>query len=113
MIEGNAAHIGLVRRKRLQRTQVRGAFGQDDIAGIDERLRDKIERFLRTARNHDFGGLTAHPDIAHEIAEHLLRLHAAIGRTVLKGNGAIVFGCRPHGLLDGARWKQRHIGHAA
>ena len=113
VIEGDAADIRLVGRERLQRAEVGGAFGQHDVARIDERLGDEVERLLRARGDHDVLRLGAHADVAHEVAEHALRLYAAIGGAVLQRHGALIVARRAGGLADGRVRQKRHVGHAA
>ena len=113
VVEGDAADVGLVGGKRLQRAQVRGAFGQHDVARIDERLGDQVERLLRARGDHDVLRLHAHADVAHEVAEHPLRFHAAVGGAVLQRHGPLVVARRARSLADGRMRQQRDVGHAA
>ena len=112
IIEGNRADVGLVGRKRLQRAEVRGAFGDDDIAGIAERLRNEVECFLGACRDDDVFWLVPDAEVANEIAEHLRRFEQAVCAAVLERNGLIV-DCRFCSLAHGALGQKRHVGHAA
>ena len=112
IVEGNRADVGLVSRESLQRTEVRGTLGDDDVAGVAERLRNEIERLLSTRRNDDVLGLVPDAEVANEVAEHLRRFEQAVRATVLERNGLIV-DCRFGRLAHGALGQKRYVGHAA
>ena len=113
VVERDAADVGLVGAERLERAQVGGAFRQHDVAGVQKRLGNEVERFLSARGDHDVLGLGAHADVAHEVAEHLLRLHAAVGGAVLQRHGTLVVARGARGRADGGVRQQRHVGHAA
>lgn len=110
VVERDAADVGLVGAERLERAQVGGAFRQHDVAGVQKRLGNEVERFLSARGDHDVLGLGAHADVAHEVAEHLLRLHAAVGRAVLQRHDALVVAGGAGGRADGGVGQQRHVG---
>ena len=51
LVQRNGDEVRLVAAERLDRAEVRRAFDDDDVARIDERLGDQLERLDRAARD--------------------------------------------------------------
>ena len=53
LVHGDGDDVGLEAAERHDRADVRRPLDDDGIAAIEERLRDELERFDRTARDHE------------------------------------------------------------
>ena len=73
VVHRHAADLGLVRRERLQRADVGGALGDDDVAGVQERLGEQVERLLGAGGDEQVARLEAHADLGHEVGDELAR----------------------------------------
>jgi hypothetical protein len=64
VVHRHAADLGLVRRERLQGADVGRALGDDDVAGIEERLAEQIERLLSAGGDRDVVGRASRTPIS-------------------------------------------------
>jgi hypothetical protein len=61
LVERHALHPRLVRGERLKSTDVGGPFGDHDVAGVEEDLRQEVEALLGARGDDDVGGAEPHP----------------------------------------------------
>ncbi len=115
LVEGNGADIGLEGGEGLQRPQIGGALGDDDVARVDEGLGDEREGLLGPRCNENLVSLHANAQIAHHIGEHGPQAGQAVGGAVLQrhGPGLGTFHRGQHGAAHVLLRQKRHGGHAA
>jgi hypothetical protein len=115
LVEGDGADIGLEGGEGLQRPQIGGALGDDDVTGIDEGLGYEREGLLGPRCNENLVSLHANAQIAHHIGEHGPQAGQTVGGAVLQrhGPGLGTFHRGQHGAAHVFFGQERHGGHAA
>ena len=76
--------VSLVGPEGPQCADVRGGFGQDDVAWVDEDLGDEVEGLLRTGGDGDVVGMAAYAVGPHDLGDHLPQFGVALPRAVLE-----------------------------
>ena len=79
--------LGLIRAEDRNRTGVRRRLGDHDIAGVDQRLRDQVDRLLASGGDDQVVEVRVHSLGPHQLADALLGLREALGRSVLERLG--------------------------
>ena len=91
--------LGLERPEDDHGGDVARSLGEDDIAGIEEQLGDQLERVLRSGGHDDVVDARMDSLERHDIEDLLSQPRAALARSVLKGDRALL----AHRALDGGR----------
>jgi hypothetical protein len=86
LVERHRNHLGLEAAEGHDRAQIRRPFDHHDVAAVEERLADKLERLDRAARDQQLvvGGTPALQDL-EPAGERVERSGEPAGRRVLEG----------------------------
>ena len=87
-------------------------LGDHDVAGIDQRLADQVDRLLAAGGDDDVVGVGIHALGAHHLADALPGLGEAFGGAVLKRLGRRLLRDPRHLRGEALRWEGRGVGKA-
>jgi hypothetical protein len=102
--------VGLRGLEDAERSDVGGAFGQHDVARVQEESGDQVERLLAADGDHDIirrgatGGVDA--GVGHHLTDPLAQLRGALAEAVLQGGGAVFGGDPAQHLADSVQRKR-------
>ena len=78
-------HLGLVAAEDGNRARVGRRLADDDVARVDQRLGDEVDRLLAAGGDEHIVGVGQHPLRAHHLEDAVLGLLEALRRPVLQG----------------------------
>ena len=76
--------LGLVGPKRSESADIRRSLSQDDVAWIDEDLRNEIESLLGSGGHDDVVGMAANAVRTHDLNDHLAQFLGPLTGTILE-----------------------------
>ena len=106
-------HVGLVAAEDRHRARVGRRLADDDVAGIDERLADEVDRLLAAGGDDHVLGVGKHPLGRHHLEDAVLGLLEALGRPVLERLGGRALGDPRHLRGEAAGREGRGVRQAA
>ena len=71
-VHGDLYDVGLVGAEGRHRTRVGRTFGDDHVAGVDQRLAHEIDDLLAARGDEHLVGLDGHPLSVHDLHDALL-----------------------------------------
>ena len=105
--------LGLVAAEDRHRAGVGRRLADDDVAGIDQRLADQVDRLLAAGGDDHVVGVGQHPLGAHHLDDAVDRLGEALGRPVLERLGGRLLRDPRHLRGEGLGREGRGVGQAA
>jgi hypothetical protein len=102
----------LVRTEHPERAHVARRLREDDVARVDEELRDEVEGLLRPGGRHDVVDRAADPFDCHDLEDLLAKLGNSLTRAVLQGNSALLSHHSLHCRGDQVVRQRRHERHS-
>ena len=101
--------VGLVGGERRDRAGVGRRLGDDDVAGIDERLADEVDDLLAAGRDEDVGGVDLRALRGHHLDDRLAHAPEPLGGRVLQRLGRRLGGDAAHELGEQLRREARRV----
>ena len=101
-VQRDVDDVGLVGAEHAEGTDVARGLRDDDVAGVDEEARHKVQGLLGTCRDDDVVGVRLDPLETHHLEDLLAQRLVALPRTVLQGR-------RPAGRDDALSHLPDHV----